>query len=234
MFKAIKVNRNSMATLNKIKVSLRTDDLSNWISADPILNDGEVAIVNDENGNQLFKIGNGVSAFSELAFFNENALKTKNISSDQITAKNIAQGLKASAVPLGLAAGAFLSANANFSQAFGFNCEVSSGHDYSFIWSGDDQRTLGNYYISKDRGTFCINPKNGLSGFYIGDDSLCTIIDAQVSSKAEAEDLTAFYQKAQTSSSLELTDEFSRYQLSGDYLSVSEFTYTEISLDEED
>jgi len=60
------------------------------------------------------------------------------VTADELNAKAIAQGLKSSAVPLGLAAGAFLSANANFSQAFGFNCETSAGHDYSFVWSGDD------------------------------------------------------------------------------------------------
>ena len=68
--------------------------------SNPVLNNGEIAIVNDENHNQLFKIGNGLSSFSQLAFFNENEIKSKNVIAEAITAKNIAQGLKASAVPL--------------------------------------------------------------------------------------------------------------------------------------
>ena len=192
-----------MATI-QTKISLRTDDLSNWLASNPVLNNGEIAIVNDENHNQLFKIGNGLSSFSQLAFFNENEIKSKNVIAEAITAKNIAQGLKASAVPLGLAAGAFLSANANFSQVFGFNAEIQNGHDYSFIWSGDDQRSLGDYYQSHAKGTFNINPADGISGFYIADQDLCSIINSQVSSKAEVQSLTAYYPKNETSSMSEI------------------------------
>ena len=40
-----------MATVNKIKISLRCDELSNWTEKNPVLNNGELAIVNDA-GNQ--------------------------------------------------------------------------------------------------------------------------------------------------------------------------------------
>lgn len=223
-----------MTEINQIRISQRTDDLSNWISVNPILNNGELAVVNDENGNKSFKIGDGTSRFEDLPFFNENEVKTDNLIAKDVTAKSVAQGFKAKATPLGFAAGAFISANANFSQALGYNSETSAGHDYSFVWNGDDERTIGDYYESHGKGTFSLNPKNGISGLYIGESNLCTILDSQISSKAESEDLSAFYEKSQTSSSTQLVDEFQKYQLSGNYLSVSEFTYEDKVLIEED
>ena len=68
-----------MATVNKIKISLRCDELSNWTEKNPVLNNGELAIVNNA-GNQSFKIGNGLSTFNQLPFFNENEVTTTTLS----------------------------------------------------------------------------------------------------------------------------------------------------------
>ena len=68
-----------MATVNKIKISLRCDELSNWTEKNPVLNNGELAIVNNA-GNQSFNIGNGLSTFNQLPFFNENEVKTTTLS----------------------------------------------------------------------------------------------------------------------------------------------------------
>ena len=52
-------------TLQNVKISLKTDDLSNWTSFNPVLNDGELAIVNDISANLIkFKVGNGLSTFT--------------------------------------------------------------------------------------------------------------------------------------------------------------------------
>lgn len=63
----------------------------------------------------MFKIGDGSTPFSDLPFMNENEVKTKAVIADEVTAKSISQGVKASSVPLGFASGAYISANANFS-----------------------------------------------------------------------------------------------------------------------
>ena len=164
-----------MATINKIKISLRCDELSNWTAKNPVLNNGELAIVNDA-GNQLFKIGNGLSTFNQLPFFNENEVKTTTLSAQDVVAKSVSQGLKAKATPLGFAAGAFLSANANFSQAFGYNAETKADDIYAFVWNGDDERALLDYYQSHGKGTFSINPISGLQGVFVGENSLCAIL----------------------------------------------------------
>ena len=176
-----------MATVNKIKISLRCDELSNWTEKNPVLNNGELAIVNNA-GNQSFKIGNGLSTFNQLPFFNENEVKTTTLSAQDVVAKSVSQGLKAKATPLGFAAGAFLSANANFSQAFGYNAETKADDIYAFVWNGDDERALLDYYQSHGKGTFSINPISGMQGVFIGENSLCAILSyyAKISVDNEA------------------------------------------------
>lgn len=64
-------------TLQNIKISLRTDDLSNWTSSNPVLRSGEFAVVNDISvGFTRFKVGNGVSAFNQLPFVNQTKVIT--------------------------------------------------------------------------------------------------------------------------------------------------------------
>ena len=65
-----------MASVSKVRISLRSDDLSNWESKNPVLNNGELAIVRDTNSNARFKIGDGITAFKSLSYVNENELET--------------------------------------------------------------------------------------------------------------------------------------------------------------
>lgn len=58
----------------------------------------------------------------------------------------------------------------------GYDAMVSSGHNYSFVWNGDDSRVLSDYYTSKGKGTFNINPKNGFEGLFIGEESFGSIL----------------------------------------------------------
>lgn len=54
-----------------VKLSLRTDNLSNWISCNPILQYGEVAVTIVDDNTPLLKIGNGISSYTELKYLNE-------------------------------------------------------------------------------------------------------------------------------------------------------------------
>ena len=167
-------------TLQNIKVSLRTDDLSNWVSADPILKNGELAVVNDISaGFVRFKAGNGLSTFQELPFINDIKVVTQMLEAGGIEAKYLQQGARANASPFGLAAGYCVSANASFSQSLGLNAETLQGDDYSFVWNGDDTATLGDFYQSNGKGSFSINPLSGLSGFYIGDQNLASLLSGK-------------------------------------------------------
>jgi len=54
---------------------------------------------------------------------------------------------------------------------------VSSTDAFAFVWNGDDSGNIGeNPYQSHGKGTFSLNPVDGLSGLYIGEQSLCAII----------------------------------------------------------
>lgn len=169
----------------KSRIKQRYDALSNWTRDNIVLLNGEIAIV--DCGNQKrFKVGNGISAFTQLPFIDEHVLSTI-----WVTAHAISQGTQAHSAPFGLASGWRLSANANYSQALGFKSQTSASHNFSFAWNGDDQSysILGeDYYTSHGKGTFNINPISGLQGVFIGENSLCAILSdyANVSVDNEA------------------------------------------------
>lgn len=73
-----------------------------------------------------------------------------------------------------IAIGSSLSASGMGSMSFGVG--VKNSDTYAFTWNGDILKTLTNQYQAHGQGTFNINPKNGLSGFYIGEQSLADIV----------------------------------------------------------
>lgn len=156
---------------NNVRIQQKFDTLENWNKDEITLLKGELAVV--VCNNQIrFKIGNGISAFTELPFVDETQLSTK-----QVFAQTISQGINNKSAPYGIAAGAYLSTDSNFSQAFGVNAQVSSADPFSFVWSGDDSGAAGeDPYTSHGKGTFSLNPLEGISGVYIGDRDLCAII----------------------------------------------------------
>ena len=81
-----------------------------------------------------------------------------------------------------------MSAAANFSQVMGVNAQAAAGTDYSFVWNGNDVEALGQYYSAHGKGSFNINPLSGISGVYVGEQTLADIIDSNVSSKQDALD----------------------------------------------
>lgn len=188
-----------MATLIN-KIALRTDTIQNWnaLSSQVLLN-GEVAIVLTDEKLPLFKIGDGIHKFYELPY------STKKISSDSINAtdiiaNSICQGIGSTAVPQGIAAGLNVHSNAVFSQAFGNN--TTSKDIYSFTWNGKPDQDATNPYQSHDIGSFNINPKDGPKGIYIGEQTLPEVI----SSCIPEVDLSEYYKKSETSSTIEISD----------------------------
>lgn len=154
------------------RIKQRFDTLENWIQDNIVLLPGELAVV-DCGQQTRFKVGDGTKSFTQLPFVDQNQLCTKWIVADAVS-----QGRHSFSVPYGFAAGAYLSANAIFSQAFGYNAETISSDAYSFVWNGNDTSAIGDYYSSHGKGTFSINPLSGLSGVYIGEDTLASILES--------------------------------------------------------
>lgn len=174
-------------TLQNIKISLRTDQLANWQQYDPVLHDGEVAIVKDQSeGIVRFKVGDGSSTFSQLQYVNQAKVITNLLDANAIQTQHFSQGVNVDSSPFGFAAGIFLSAAANFSQVLGINAQAQSGNDYSFVWNGDDVSAIGEYYQAHGKGSFNINPLSGLSGIFVGKHSLAYILDNSISGKQDA------------------------------------------------
>ena len=57
-----------------VRIQQRHDTTNNWLEADPILFPGEIGIETD--GHQRMKIGNGVSKWSELPYFDREGVHT--------------------------------------------------------------------------------------------------------------------------------------------------------------
>lgn len=171
-----------MATeIKNIKIRLRKDTIDNWISVDPILHDGEVAIVVGSNGNENLKIGNGLSSFSQLPYLYQNEFSStniyaKNLSSTTLSSSSISQGYKAKASSTSLATGIMTEADSTFAVVHGIEAAVLSDDHYAFVWNGTNLEGIDDRYTSHGEGTFSINPVNGLSGLYIGEETLDQIL----------------------------------------------------------
>ena len=85
------------------------------------------------------------------------------------------------------------------STAIGRYSKVNDTHHNAFVWQGVHQSA---YYESRGPGTFCINPANGISGFWIGTKNLgqyiseinssITSISSNYALKSEARDMSAY------------------------------------------
>lgn len=97
----------------KTRISLRTDTVENWTAnKDVVLLDGEMAVVIDGDSQRL-KIGDGQRTFENLPY-----IADKFVAKD-LFARSIAQGYRTSAIPTGLAAGAYAEVSGNFGTAHG-------------------------------------------------------------------------------------------------------------------
>ena len=158
----------------KVRIQQKFDTLENWNKNSLTLLNGELAVV--VCGNAIrFKIGNGISSFTQLPFVDENVLSTK-----VLHAQSIDQGLNNIISQYGSAGGAYLSVDANFSQALGVNARVKIADAFSFVYNGNDTGNIGeNPYVSHGKGSFNVNPLEGANGFYVGEQNLCSIFQQE-------------------------------------------------------
>ena len=63
--------------------------------------------------------------------------------------------------------------------AIGRNAQLSN--EEAFVWSGAGHENIP--YYSHGQHTFNINPDNGISGFYIGEDNLASYINNAIDDK---------------------------------------------------
>lgn len=68
----------SQTTLNT-RIKLRNDTLASFTSANPVLLKGEVAVVETTDEGLRFKVGDGVTAFNSLHFYDEDSDYKKHI-----------------------------------------------------------------------------------------------------------------------------------------------------------
>lgn len=81
------------------------------------------------------------------------------------------------------AEGSLTTASGAYSHAEGYYAHTKEQDSYAFAWNGDETRTSP--YESHGSGTFNINPKGGLDGFWIGEQTLSGIISDGVTNKAD-------------------------------------------------
>lgn len=83
------------------------------------------------------------------------------------------------------AEGVYTISSGTGSHTSGLNSQTLEGHNYAFAWNGDHTRMTP--YTSHGAGTFNINPDGGLNGFWIGEQTLYTIL----TNKADKADISA-------------------------------------------
>ena len=158
------------------RIASRADTKQNWELNNPILLQGEIAIVFDGN-NQLFKVGDGQNHFNDLQYSFYDQFASEQINTSNLRAKSISQGYGSNVNGIGgIATGYKSQVSSNFAQAHGYQTKVSS--DFGYVWNGDNQISD---YSDNGNGTFNINPKNGISGLYIGDRNLKDVIESEIS-----------------------------------------------------
>ena len=156
------------------RIATRADTKQNWELNNPILLQGEIAIVFDGN-NQLFKVGDGQNHFNDLQYSFYDQFASEQINTSNLRAKSISQGYGSNVNGIGgIATGYKSQVSSNFAQSHGYQAKVSS--DFGYVWNGDN--TISNY-SDHGNGSFNVNPKDGISGLYIGDRNLKEIIEQE-------------------------------------------------------
>ena len=106
----------------------------------------------------------------------------------EATVKCISQGYSVSSTPTSMATGVFSEAKSSFGVAHGIEAQVLSSDDYAFVYSGVNQENIADRYTSHGPGTFSVNPAGGLSGFYVGEQSLCSLLSSSGSGTCDFND----------------------------------------------
>ena len=56
------------------QIKQRSDTATNWTTADPVIGDGEIIVVETSAGEKRFKVGDGEKTFTQLPYADENIL----------------------------------------------------------------------------------------------------------------------------------------------------------------
>ena len=84
-----------------------------------------------------------------------------------------AEGISCTAARIGShAEGYQTSCLGYYSHSSGCRAVVGSNHKWAFCWQGNTKGV----YVSHGEGTFNVNPKGGLNGFYIGENALADVL----------------------------------------------------------
>ena len=143
--------------------------------------------------------GNGTTASVEYSHAEGDTTTASGIGSHAEGSYTIASGEGSHAEGNGTTAsgigshaeGASATASGNFSHAEGVMSQTLSGHNFAYVWNGDETRT--ERYESHGKGTFNISPTGGLDGFYIGEQTLPQVINAAIAGKANLAALAPEY-----------------------------------------
>lgn len=158
-----------MASSINTRISFRTDTLENWNQQNPVLLKNELVVVNCGTSTR-FKVGDGTTKFKQLKFVDEDYIKTKLVEATSLKVGTATAGT------FSVAAGMQVSAVGQYSAVFGYNSKALSNQ--SFVWNGDDTYQAAAYQ-DHGAGSFNINPRNGLSGMYVGQQSFASILGTQ-------------------------------------------------------
>ena len=143
---------------------------------------GAVPLVEDSEGNNTaVTIGSRSSGESvgEHSFANGEGVAASGDFSHAEGADATASGVSSHAE------GTATAAYGDGSHAEGYYAYTKKQDQYAFAWNGDESRITP--YKSNGIGTFNINPKGGLNGFYIGEQTLYTIL----TNKADKDDISS-------------------------------------------
>lgn len=77
-----------MSTTLNTRVQSKRDTSANWTTNNPVLLDGEVIIVDTSSGDVRFKIGDGVSTYTQLPFQDEYVLNQIPNVAEYVTAQD--------------------------------------------------------------------------------------------------------------------------------------------------
>ena len=174
---------NELDTAKADKSALDTHvnnkDNPHAVTADQV---GAVPFVNDSSGNKT-----AVTIGSRTGDVGPNSLANGGnvvASADNSHAEGL---ITTAAGDYSHAEGFSTTASADGSHAEGYYAYTKEQDHFAFAWNGDETRMTK--YESHGIATFNVNPVGGLGGFWIGEQTLETIIAAAISGKANKSEL---------------------------------------------
>lgn len=152
------------------RIQQRYDTLQNWQQRNPVLLDGELAVVATDNQTR-FKIGDGEHAFNDLNFIDQLKLTTVSAYANVLSSNMAAIGFENIVGTHSLAAGTNTSAATQHAVALGYKAATSSNG--AFVFNGDQNYIASPYY---DHGVGTFNVNAPLSDIYVQQSAFSDIL----------------------------------------------------------